>query len=99
MQMKRGKRVLFLSRDRGSVQAIAPVAAELSSGSGIEPVVVSFPSGQRTYEGLGLAPVLAEETSFLRDRRRYIDSVLDHYRPDAIVMGSSNPTAEPPETP
>jgi hypothetical protein len=93
------RRVLFLSRDHASVQAIAPVAAELSRHPGIDPVAMSFDSGDSTYGRFGLRAIPVDETRFFADREGFIHELLLSVRPHLIISGSSVPTASPPETP
>ena len=93
------KRVLLISRDRASVQAIAPVAGHLAGVSGITPVALSLSESESTYQKYGIAPTYMPESRFLADRQGFVREILDSIRPHLVLTGSSDPTSDPPETP
>lgn len=93
-------RILFFSRDRGSVQSTLPVAVALSRQPGVEVVVLSIPGASaRLLEASGLPHQVVDSEAYARDPERYLEAQLGATRPALVVSGSSPARGNPPETP
>lgn len=97
--MSAEKRILFLSRDRGSVQTMIPVISRLHGSNGVSLQVIIPDSCRDLLSEPFFRSELLDEDSFLFDPVAYIDEILDRVEPDLVVSGSSPARSCPPDTP
>jgi hypothetical protein len=93
------KRLLFLSRDRGSVQAIVPVIRELRRTGRADVRVMSLAPSRPLLEECGIASEPFDEAWFARAPIDCLDGLLAASDADGVVCGSSPARGIPPETP
>ena len=93
------KKVLFLSRDRGSVQAILPVILALKTNPALKLHVVSMVVSRPLLEQYGIRGEALDEVWFAQDPAGCVDALLDLIRPSLVVSGSSPARGQAPETP
>ena len=93
------QRILALSRDRGSMQAIAPVIAVLQASGDLELSTYATRESWPVTIELGLHALRLDETAFAANPAACIRSLLDIHRPDLVLSGSSPARGTAPETP
>lgn len=93
------KRVLALSRDRGSMQAIIPVIKSLRDDAEIEVAVVSMEVSRTLLEGEGIVAEYLGEDRFARAPEGCVAEALKRLKPNLILSGSSPAKGPLPETP
>ncbi len=94
-----GRRVLSLSRDRGSVQAILPVLQRLDSDPAYQLTVISLETTLSLFEHYGITSQPFDEAAFALDAEGYVCQLLRQYHPMLVLSGSSPAKSIPPETP
>jgi hypothetical protein len=92
------KRVLALSRDRGSIQAIVSVAAMLQANS-VYVSLFSPPDCHPLVRHHGLMPSILDMQEFSVSPNEYISTLFQDSNPDLLLMGSSPAAGERPGTP
>jgi hypothetical protein len=93
------KRILFISRDRGSVQTTLPVIAALRSRGSVDVQVVSLEVSRSLLNERCIPSEPLDEIEFMREPGRCIATVLERIRPAVVVSGSSPAQGALPETP
>jgi hypothetical protein len=92
------KRILALSKDRGSVQAIVPVVAELRAR--LFPVSLVIPSGcHELATAWGLESATLEVADFIAAPEIYMARLFDEVNPAVLLAGTSPAKGCGPETP
>lgn len=97
--MTNGWRVLALSRDIGSVQAILPVLHRLDSDPDYQLTVILPEATRSLFEQFGIPVQVFDEAGFSLDAEGYVDKLLRLHYPDLVLSGSSPAKSIPPETP
>ena len=92
-------RVLFLSRDRGSVQATLPVIQTLGSASDFEVHVLSTRVSRALLEERRIGHEPLDEDWFASEPETCIGTVVGRFQPAMVVSGSSPARGPAPETP
>lgn len=93
------EQVLFLSRDRGSVQTLVPVVEALRDHPRIKNRVRSLRVSCSLFDERGIAAEPIDEVLLAADPVRCIDDVLEEIQPALVVSGSSPAHGVAPETP
>lgn len=93
------EKVLFLSRDRGSVQTLIPVVEALRDHPRIESRVRSLRVSSSLFENRGIAAEPIDEELLAADPSRCINDILEQIQPALVVSGSSPARGIAPETP
>lgn len=93
------KRILALSKDRGSVQAIVPVVAELGVHLQLTVKLVSPAGCHALPAAWGLVSDTLDEGAFAADPEAYMAKVFDEIEPQLLLSGSSPARGITPETP
>ena len=92
------RRILALSKDHGSVQAIAPVVAELKAKN--YSVSLFLSQGRHSVAAMfGLNCEMFDEQAFSAAPEKYIAKVFDEVNAALLLTGSSLAIGERPETP
>jgi hypothetical protein len=92
------KRILFLSRDHGSVQATVPVMLALSRDPRYALSVVSMAVSRSVLESHDIRHEPLNEAAYSQDPSACLDALLSRLQPDLVVSGSSPAKGDPPET-
>jgi hypothetical protein len=93
------RRILALSRDRGSIQTILPVIAALNEMDTLSVHTFATRESMPAVESRGLHASPMDEEAFTTDPERYIRSLFDTCRPELILSGFSPARGPAPETP
>ncbi|HYD75001.1 hypothetical protein [Ramlibacter sp.] len=93
------KKILALSRDRGSMQAIAPVVAALAQADGVDVITVATRESLPVLGQLGLLASPLDEAGFGEDPQQCMQALFDACRPDLVLSGSGPARGRPPESP
>lgn len=97
--MKSERIILFLSRDKGSVQSTIPVIQIMSKVDGCYPYVVCMYDEPLLKSMAGIKYVLADHNEYSVDPIGYLDNILKTSSAELVVSGSSPAKNLPPETP
>lgn len=97
--MTDSRHILVLSRDRGSMQAILPVALSLSSVAAVKVSVVAMEVSRTLCERQGISAEYLPSEEFQDDPVGVIGALLKRYQPSLILSGSSPARGPLPETP
>ncbi|NJM31807.1 MAG: hypothetical protein HC848_01615 [Limnobacter sp.] len=92
-------RILALSQDRGSMQAIAPVVTRLCALDSMQVATCSTPQSSPITTALGLPATPFNQTAFATRPSDYIRELFDQHQPDLVLMGSSPAHGKTPQTP
>jgi hypothetical protein len=82
-------RVLALSKDLGSVQAITPVVCELENRPDCDVFLVCYAGAMKAVNEFDLNASEIDEAQFLRDPCRLISDLFENYQPNILLTGSS----------
>jgi hypothetical protein len=93
------RRILALSRDRGSMQAIAPVIIALEDCRAVEVKTYATKESFPVIAESGLTGELLDAASLSCNPKAYLGAILDTYGPALVLTGSSPARGRVPETP
>ena len=93
------RRIVSFARDEGSIQAIAPVIAALQKRGDVDARALAFDPDARPYVECGARVDKIDIGSFDADPVAFARHILQQWRPDVVLLGSSAPTGVAPNTP
>ena len=93
------RRIVSFARDEGSIQAIAPVIAELQKRGDVDARALAFDPDARPYVECGARVDKVDLEAFIADPRAFGRHILRRWQPDVVLLGSSAPTGLAPNTP
>jgi hypothetical protein len=96
---RRNRRLLFLSRDYGSVKTIVPVVHALEADPAFELTVMAPGETHALFGDHRVSARALPEHAFRANAGGVVSGMIDAAKPDLIVTGCSPAVGPPPETP
>ena len=93
------RRILALSRDRGSMQAIAPVIAALRGLGDLEVTTYATHHSWPVTIEMNLCAAHLDDEAFAANPSQYLCSLFEAHSPHLVLSGSSPARGPAPETP
>ena len=95
----RPKRILFLSKDPGAVNALLPVIELMKRQNNYEPLVASHPLSRHMFKLNDIPSLPFERFGYPEEKTSCFLNIVEHCRPDVVVTGTSRPFSDEPVTP
>lgn len=94
------KKLLFISKDPGGVNSIIPLIKKCKEDCDkYECIIISHKLTEYRYAEENISTLALEEFNYNSNKREAVKSVLNFYKPDVIITGTSRPYEYEPVTP
>ncbi len=95
----KGRTILFLCKDPGAAEALAPVIESMGHLSDFKVETVAHPVSKYVYDRRNIPSILLDDLNYKDSPRECLTELLIKKRPDLIILGTSVPFPDEPVTP